>query len=329
MLLRPETKTPATCRSYERVVLTILRHANRMQARGEIEPIPDRNLRLALTLLELESHVQPSTYRFYKAAVHHAIKVEPGEMDAQILEILEPEITEDHTERQHAIDLARQSNLTTLKCAQQRAEHLPAADWVILINALLGTKSKWGRPAAVWLVSTMKTGLRPCEWSSACLTGTSLVVQNGKATNGRAFGKTRTLDLFRASKETLAAVEEFLAIVQSHGPMGYAALYRGVRELIADVGRRALSPRDRYPSIYTARHAFASSAKLSFPQHVVAALMGHASVQTAPRHYASARFARGGRPLEVTPSPQDVEAVTRLNAARAAMAYIGVQGERS
>ena len=110
--------------------------------------------------------------------------------------------------------------------------------------------------------------------------------------------------------------------------MGYAALYRGARELIADVGRRVLCPRDRYPSLYTARHAFASSAKLTFPQHVVAALMGHASVDTAPRHYAAARFARGGRPLEVDPSPQDVQAVARLQAARAAIMFIGGQGER-
>ncbi|NQW99780.1 hypothetical protein HQ447_03910, partial [bacterium] len=97
MLLSPESKTPATCHSYERVAKTILRHADRMQARGEIEPLVDRNLRMALTLLELEGHVQPSTFRFYKASVLHAMRMEPGDKDAQILELLEPELTEVHT----------------------------------------------------------------------------------------------------------------------------------------------------------------------------------------------------------------------------------------
>lgn len=328
MLPRPVSKTKETCKSYESVIGTILNHADRIQESTGSEPIQDRNLRMAMTLLELETHVQPATYRYYKAAVIHAIQTLPGDMDEQVMEILEPEASEVLAEHEHAVAIARAANLTTLIGSQQRAEHLSTADWITLITALLSTRSKWAQPAALWLVGTLETGLRPCEWASAKMTGTTLVVENAKATNGRAHGTTRTLDLFRASKQAMSAIRQFMAVVRHHGPEGFEALYSGVRELIADVARRALGQRQRYPSLYTARHCFASRAKMTYPQHVVAALMGHASIYTAPRHYAAARFAKGGRPLAVEPSMEDVMSVKRLQAARAAANYLGDQAER-
>lgn len=328
MLPRPESKTQKTCASYESVVNTVLRHADRIQKNSGAEFIQDRNLRMAMALLELETHVQDATFRYYKAAVIHGIRTQPGVMDEQVMELLEPEASEVLAEHEHSVAIARAANLTKLVGAQQRAEHLPAADWIALITALLDTRSKWSEPAALWLVCTLETGLRPCEWSSASLTGTTLVVKNAKATNGRAHGESRTLDLFRASNKVVGSISQFLAIVRQHGPEGFTALYSGVRELISDVARRTLSPRQRYPSLYTARHCFASRAKVTYPQAAVAALMGHGSINTAPRHYAAARFAKGGRPLAVEPSTEDVMSVKRMQAARAAANYLGHQAER-
>ena len=137
----------------------------------------------------------------------------------------------------------------------------------------------------------------------------TLVVVNAKATNGRAFGPTRTLDLGKADGETIRLIENFLQIVGEHQGEAFDDMYNGARNLITKVARDSLSSRKKYPTLYTARHSFSSKAKSEFTKRQVAALMGHASPETAPRHYAAARYARGGVPLEVAPSAQDVEAV--------------------
>lgn len=323
MLPAPQSKTRATEVAYQRILETVQRHAARLEASGAFPEIPDRSIRLAATLLELEAHVQPATFRMYKAAVLHSITVDPTEQSEDARELLEPELTEDHTLRKHEIDLARKDNLTSLVGSQQRADHLSQQDWSILIEALLASKSRYGTAAALWLVATMETGLRPCEWRSAKIgSSKTLVVRNAKGTNGRAHSPTRTLDMFRSPAPIWIAISDFMEIVQNHGPDGFLGLYNGVREAIAVVGRRSLSPRKKYPALYTARDHFASRAKATFTRVAVAALMGHASVDTAPRHYAPARHARGGRPLAVQPSTQDLYAVQMRQSAQNALRYV-------
>lgn len=323
MLPSSQTKTRETEQAYRRVTKTILRHAARLEASGDLPLIEDISIRLAATVLELEVHVQSATFRQYKAAVLSSITSTPTERSDEARQLLDPEWTEDEFFRQHEVDLARQANLTRLVGSQQRADHLSSKDWGILISALLASRSKWASAAALWLVVTMETGLRPCEWRSVQVKAPkTLVVMNAKATNGRAHGITRTLDMFRAPAPIWNSIRDFLTVVQGTERDGFRALYNGVRDLIADIGRRALSPRKHYPSLYTARHHFASRAKTNFTQVAVAALMGHGSTGTAPRHYASARHTRGGRPLAVQPSAQDVEAVRMRRTAQEALRFI-------
>lgn len=323
MLPSPQSKTPETERAYQKVTQTVLRHAERLEANGDLPAIEDRSIRLAATVLELEVHVQPSTFRQYKAAVLHSISIEPTELSDAAREMLDPEWTEDHTIRQHEIELARKANLTRLVGSQQRADHLSPQDWGILLNALLASKSQYGVAAALWLVAIMEAGLRPCEWASVEVKAPkTLVVRNAKATNGRAHGETRTLSMFRAEAPVWDAISDFLEIVRNAGPEGFQRLYNGSREVIATEGRRALSARKTYPALYTARDHFASRAKSTFTKAAVAALMGHGSIGTAPRHYAPSRHARGGRPLAVQPSPNDVHAVELRRSAQSALRYI-------
>jgi hypothetical protein len=56
---------------------------------------------------------------------------------------------------------------------------------------------------------------------------------------------------------------------------------------------------------------FAADIKGVFDHISVAAMMGHASIDTAGQHYAPAWSGRGG--MAVEPSEQDVQAVTFLN----------------
>lgn len=77
--------------------------------------------------------------------------------------------------------------------------------------------------------------------------------------------------------------------------------------LLYAIARRLWPHRTRRPSLYTARHLFASSAKTRLSQAEVAALMGHAVTETATLHYGKRRHAHGGG--KVTPLDANVAAV--------------------
>ena len=331
MVTQPETDpgTPKFCMTYERVVQVVQRHVERLRERDDQWLVTDRNCALALAWLDRLPFLQPASARQYRAAIIYSIKRQPGPMDEQALEILKPEWNEVEAERVTRLDAERRANLTKLRGSQQRAEHLQAADWVALLTALRASNSQWGTIAALWLVCTRVTGLRPCEWEHAVLDGRALKVTNAKATQQRAHGEHRTIDLHMAKKELVELLGSFLKIVQEQQGYQFEAFYNRVRDLIADVSRRTLSKRKRYPTLYTARHMFASMAKANLSKEGVAALMGHASIDTAGRHYAAARYARGGVPLEVMPVPQDIEAVKRLNSSRLAKSFIANQERRS
>lgn len=312
----PPTQTRATQDFYTRVVAGLERHAAKLYAAGDMADIPDRNMRVAIAYGCLEPTVTEATARLYRAAIHLLIKAEPGERDWDVLRIVDPEPSESESNRQDELREKRARNLQSLRGAQQKAKWLSMADWARLSDALGRSRSIWAQPARHWITATLLTGLRPCEWRRAVLDGNSLVVVNAKATNGRSHSTTRTIGLARCDRSELAVVTSFLELVCSHGPDGYKSLYNGVRDLICDIARETFPGRDRYPSLYTARHCFAARAKATYSKVEVAALMGHASTATAGRNYAAARHARGGRPLEAEPSANDIDAVRRAQVAR-------------
>jgi hypothetical protein len=310
------TQTRETQSFYRRVVARLERHAAKLLAAGDMAEIPDRNVRVAIAYACLEPTVTEATARLYRAAILHLIEAEPGERDWDVLKIIDPEPSASESDRQDELRARRAQNLQTLRGAQQKAKWLSMADWTKLGEALGRSRSSWARPARHWITATLLTGLRPCEWRRAMLDGASLVVVNAKATNGRAHSQTRTIGLAKCDRTELAVVASFLDLVRSFGSDGYKTLYDGVRDLICDVARETFPGRDRYPSLYTARHCFAARAKATYSKVEVAALMGHASTATAGRNYAPARHARGGRPLEAEPSANDIDAVRRAQNAR-------------
>lgn len=329
MLPETKAKTQETCATYARIAQVVLRHADRLRERGDLGGVTDQNLAMALAWQARLPNVQPATARLYRAAVLFAIEQQPGALDAHALEILSPDCTEVETERAHQLATERGANLRTLRGSQQRAEHLAKDDWIALITALRASDSQWGSTAADWLVCSRVTGLRPCEWQHASLEGATLKVVNAKATHQRSHGRQRTIDLHMVSKVLLDLLGAFIQFIRQHPGEAFEALYNRARDLIADVGRRTLTKRRRYPTLYTARHMFAASAKASCSKAEVAALMGHASIETAERHYAAARHARNGFPLEVRPDPRDVSTVQQLHAAKLARAFLADQEHRA
>lgn len=327
MQLANPTRTPATLAQYQRIVGTMTRHAARMRARGDIGEVTDPCLLMALALLQLEPWISAATSRMYRAALLQQIKSAPSEHAEDALSLLEPEQGEAAIRRDDWLAEQRKINLCTKRCAQQRATHLSPNDWRILLHALQSSSSPFGKVAAIWLVATERTGLRPCEWRHAIRQGFGLVVRNAKATNGRSHGPIRTLNLVAMPPDDISLIDTMLKFAHQGDDGQFKALYHRVRDLIADVARSHLSKRSQYPSLYTARHMFASAAKSAFTEAEVAALMGHGNTHTAPEHYAAARHAKGRRQPDVRASDTDIDAVRHLEALRARLRKLrGTEG---
>jgi hypothetical protein len=315
MLLLTPTRTPETLLSYRRVMRTLENHLARRLAAGDLLHLDDRNLQLTITWHDLRPFISASTDRQYKAALKQHLREHPSEddVDRVVMELLDPEQGLSEIEHDDRLADQRKRNLVEPRGSQQRARYISPADWQILIVALCASCSQAGKLAALWLASTRCTGLRPCEWETARREGVTLIVQNAKATNGRSHGPTREIFVGGLDPMQLRMVDSLLEIMSMVPAGAFVDLYNRVRDLVADVGRRSLSKRSTYPTLYSARHLFAAEAKRELTRIEVAALMGHRSIASAAQSYLEARYARGGGALKVRASDRDMDAVRRAN----------------
>jgi len=162
-----------------------------------------------------------------------------------------------------------------------------------------------------------------------------LLVENGKQSGERAFGPMRTLmlDEFLLDPDAVDAArwlmgracrmteEEFRKVITNAN--------RQLQRVIASCGKPCQLRNQDSITLYTARHQFAADAKKAGLSRVeIAALMGHASPETATAHYGRRRHGRdsvgvnmrhdnGSMPnnrrpgfrVPVWPHPDDVQAV--------------------
>jgi len=157
-------------------------------------------------------------------------------------------------------------------------------------------------------------GIRPCEWKSASVTRLpnscfELHIRNAKATNGRSNGPSRTLTISNVNNEICDLVEGFISLVSQ---LIWDELYDGCRKLLHKATRELWPYRKKYPTLYSLRHQFAADAKSAgMTKLQVAALMGHASIDTATAHYGKKRVGRGS--CNATPSQADVNRLTNTH----------------
>jgi integrase len=133
-------------------------------------------------------------------------------------------------------------------------------------------------------------GLRPCEWLNATFANGRLKIKNAKATNGRAPGEFRQIDIRKFPVQVIGAAihlaKTMKGLLVSHGGE-WRKLLKILAERLARacerIGIRRLSPYSlRDAAIATWKRAGLSAAE-------IAALAGHASLKTAKQHYAGAR----------------------------------------
>lgn len=186
------------------------------------------------------------------------------------------------------------------RTSSRKRKGIPEKDFNLLIANLANPKlgSQYARCSALWLMATLATGLRPCEWEQARLDPErgELVVVNAKATNGRGNGSTRILPV---DPEDVPVVEAFLRTIRemiANGPSGHAIDYALLQKSCGVAVNRACkalwggNPMKRY-ALYSARHQYLANLKAVVSKQEVAARAGHSSERTARRHYAPKRSA--------------------------------------
>ncbi len=246
-------------------------------------------------LIALRPTLRPASYRQYRAAVAYVLRQSDIDEAPELLDRL-----------QHEGEPGNRRALP-LRTSSSKAKSLRVADQNRLLQHLNTHDGSWNRLTAHWLIWGMVCGLRPVEWASVRLQtepgGVALLVRNAKRTQGRAHGDTRTVHLSLQARH-IQMLQEFVRAVQQDYDKAYracrCALYRAVKTL--------WPRRKRRPSLYTGRHQFTATAKAAgLPPDHIAALMGHAVIQTHQAHYGKRRCGHGA--LRAMADAQDVQRV--------------------
>lgn len=325
---RSQAVTPETHRSYRKRAHSILEKFSRAHAGLDPEEEPERFESWFNN--DFLAKLGKSTQRQYRAAVRHYIA---SRGDRTVLSIREGK-EQREWERDRGIDRRFTKPGGT---SSHKAKHIKPRELASLCTVLRSKRAKSAHLAADLLVAGCQFGLRPNEWVEAEFIfmdrppdskehDSQLVVKNAKATQGRSFGSHRTLWFSReaiAPADLKASMRCNLAMKiralkrrrkrRSDQEAAYPDDLRAIEQSLARARKQRGYRRKIVP--YSARHQFAANAKAAGLTPIeIAALMGHASDETASAHYGKRRSGRGGRALGVEPSEEDVEAVTAMNA---------------
>ena len=198
----------------------------------------------------------------------------------------------------------------------RKLKAFPDADFLAVTRYLEDHIGQHVRANALltWLRAGRLVGVRPSEWLSAgfCQVDGRLAIRfgNGKATNGRGNGQSRTLMLDQASDEEVEHLDDMLYMLvemEKEPEYDFTVDLKRLVDYMRYVTRECLGKRTRYPTMYSLRHQFAADGKLTHSQAEIAALMGHGSDATAISHYG--RRAAGQRGLKVAPIAAEVDTV--------------------
>lgn len=208
------------------------------------------------------------------------------------------------------------------------------ADLSRICHAVLATASEYAKPLVAALNSGALTGARFVEWPTAEFGastvpgyGWELIVVNGKNSNGRAHGETRTLRWESLPDHLVTQMTFWIAVAKAANERGrYDTLGDTLKSLMRRVTKELFPRRLVHPTLSSVRHAATARFKRTYVATatteeqklhglaMVAALLGHASDATATKHYARAEDGKGHFPVPM-PDPAEVARIRRRFAA--------------
>lgn len=307
----------STKRQYRKLYCRLQRMVSAASGTLGTGPSPHQ---VAEVFLRREGEWAQSTARLYRASLAFVFRETGNIASSDALKLIyrceeDPECLGRFREEIRAERKKRRR--TRPKTSAKKSKSISDKDLHLLKDSLENSLSKYARSTLLWFSAGIITGLRPSEWQSAQLGENKegervLVVINAKSTNGRAHGTTRTIRLHEISEQDFKIVEEHLRNVESHKfPQTFPDFYLGCRKLIYRISKQIWPRRLKRPTLYTTRHKFGADAKSTYDGYEIAALMGHASTETAYQHYGRRHTGSGN--MSVKASRLDMDAVAKRN----------------
>lgn len=294
------TRNDSTRLAYTRRMRSMLARCRRELDLAPFEALDHR--RFVGWLISKKPSWSRSSWRQHKAAAVFSLEQEAvkSAVAQEALETLQPVDVE---------GCVRKSNKTSAR----KLKRFPMKDYRALDQWLSDHRGRWNQDLRRWLAAGLLTGLRPAEWAGARMVEhggePALLVKNGKATNQRAHGPTRTILLGGLTSDERALIAKHVEVAREWAMADrFPTFYHGCAAVLSRAGQQLWPKREQHPTLYSARHQFSADAKASglLPEEL-AALMGHAVDTTATKHYG--RKAAGVEMLRVRPDPAEVARV--------------------
>ena len=283
-------RTPGTDRSYRARYPSLCRCAGVHP--GCLEDVID-------WFVGKHDHWSKATIRQYRAALSLAIEDAESELEGG----------EDLLARLKQGPRPRKSGPRRTSALKRRTipEHLFAR----LIGRLMDGRHPDDRLAARLLNHNVILFMRPGEWLRATIQNNILIIRNGKATNGRALGSHRRLDLRDYGASELSDLFDLLATLKARAKDA-ESFRRLWAKLASRIARACKQIRIKRVAPYSTRHVGMATAKTWMSPEEVAASAGHKTTATATAHYARRRTGWRNKLSGVAyPMPEEVARVIR------------------
>lgn len=309
------TKTDRTAAEYIEKAARILRKAQRELGLLSTDG-PD--------LLEAVHHVidqrpllTKASWRYYKAALVHYISSEKDPIDPAVDAAL-VELLKTDTDACRSAGEGRGSSKKRKSIPREDLEKLVAGAEKSARHSR--DDKNLAQHAVDWLVAATVTGLRPVEWREATIEHTEhpeepnpkrrhrmrFVVQNAKATNGRAHGPTRRF-VVSTDTHTRDIIFRVYDRTSALNETDFGLYLKNCRQALRRLCRR-LWPKaeSKNYTLYTGRHQFSANQKASGKsKKEVSYLMGHKVTKTAVMSYGKKRQGWGSHPEDAEVAPDE------------------------
>lgn len=267
--------------------------------------------------------LRPSTVRLYTSALKY---------------ILAPVLTSDTNKFFNELaSVTQKKKKLANRTSSSKSKSFDIKYFNSIIDELADNRtSQYALPLICWLHSGVMFGLRPAEWAFTSIeavepheigfpdddiytVGIILNTINAKRTNGRSHGEKRQLKA--------ALTEEQYAYLYAH--LGHIEeaddfdlLYNNCRNLLLSVNKLLFNRRRTNITLYSLRHQFNANIKAYYIRNriplregveLLAAMNGHASIETASEHYGRASGGWSNPPCRIKPSEQSLQAVKEIN----------------
>lgn len=264
-----------------------------------------------------KSEIGPAAFRQYKSAVVWTLQIDDAHSDPTLADMIDnlKAASQLSQEKQRGCGKSKGTSANKMKRVREQ-------DISTLENHLEKSRSLRFHHAMMCLKTGVLTGARPVEWWNAKIidneSGFCVRFKNAKFDELRAHGEFRHLTWRELPDDDRELIEDWMKIIadfkRTNSLRAFKIWLAGLQDALRLVCREIWPRRSKQITLYSGRHEAAARWKLAYPdRYSVAAMMGHATDETASKHYARYRRGSGKVSLKSAQIPQPLrEEVSRI-----------------